>query len=160
VLGRWVIAGAATVVVGVAAVAAVQPSQTGTTAAGTAPAPVQTAAPAPSSSAAGATSTPSDAPSASAQPAGQPNESLRPATRPVDIRKGRQLGTPFTVNGIQVVSAKHRVNASFKPTISSRYPLTPAAAKAFARLSADVRKEKLRLYVVSGYRSHASQAAL
>lgn len=85
---------------------------------------------------------------------------LRPSVTPVDRRSSKQRNQPFVVNGIAVVSAKHLVNGSFKPKVTGSYPLAPVAAKAFAKLQKAVRKVKLRLFVVSGYRSHASQAAL
>lgn len=161
VVRRWVIAGVATAVAGAAAVVAVQHSGADASAGR----PVSTTGrPTPSASSAAATPvtlpTGSRTPSASASPTEQTNEALRPATRPIDTRKGGQLGTPFTVNGIAVVSAKHRVSAGFRPKVSGSHPLTPAAAKAFVRLSTAIRRAGLRVYVVSAFRSHASQAAL
>ncbi len=148
---RWVIACAATALVGIGAVAAVHHSGVAAGQSG----PIPTVSSPTASTAPATTAAPTDSPSTS-----QPNQSLRPSVKPIDGRTGKQLGTPFTVNGIQVVSNKHRVSGGFKPQVTGRYPLTPAAAKAFARLAAAVRKARLSIEVVSGYRSHAAQASL
>lgn len=116
---------------------------------------------APSAGAMRASSQPS-AGSSSASPSatqGASNESLRPSTRPVDDRTGKQLGRPFTVNGIVVVSAKHKVSAAYKPTVAA-YGLTPAAGTAFGKLKRAIEKAGMRLWVVSSHRSHAAQKAL
>ena len=102
----------------------------------------------------GSAASPVSSPSAQA-----PSESLRPSTKPVDDRSGKQLGHPFTVNGMVVVSAKHKVSAAYRPSVGA-YGLTPAAGKAFAGLKRAIEKAGLRLYVVSSYRSHAAQQAL
>lgn len=166
VLRRWLIAGAATTLIAVGAVVAGQHSgvgvaagSPGSTASATGPGPIPpsiSVAPSPSASATGSATSPASA----GANGGQPNESLRPSSEPTDERVGKQLGTPFTVNGIAVVSAKHRVNGSFQPKVTGSYPLAPVAAKAFASMSAAMRRAKLSVHVVSGYRSHASQAAL
>ena len=119
-------------------------------------APVSSAAPTATTTSAG-TSTPAGTPSASPTASAA---SLRPASRPVDERKGDALHKPFTVNGVVVVSAKHKVGAGYKPRLASDYPLERTAAKAFAKLQRAIRAKGLRLFVVSGYRSYATQSAL
>lgn len=85
---------------------------------------------------------------------------LRPATKPVDDRTGKQRNRPFTVNGIQVVSGRHKVASGFKPKVTGSYPLTPEASQAFAKMRKAIERAGLRVFVVSGYRSHATQVAL
>jgi len=165
VLHRWVIAGVAATVVAAGTVLAVQRSATDPRTTGAAPStPALVSTQVESNAGVTPTTTTRAAQSGGAAATGLNGgaayASLRPATRPVDTRTGKQRGTPFTVNGIAVVSAKHRVGESFKPKVVGSYPLARVAAKAFATMSAAVRRAHLRLTVVSGYRSHASQAAL
>ena len=63
------------------------------------------------------------------------------------------------MNGIVVVSAKHKVSAAYKPTVAA-YGLTPAAGTAFGKLKRAIEKAGMRLWVVSSHRSHAAQKAL
>lgn len=121
-----------------------------------APASAPASSAAPSATTASAT-TPSGTSSASPTASAS---SLRPATRPIDGRLGSERDKPFTVNGIVVVSAKHKVSASYRPRLASDYPLVRTAAKAFAKLQRAIRAKGLRLSVVSGYRSYGTQLAL
>lgn len=92
-------------------------------------------------------------------PSGTPASSTRPSA-PVDDRSGKALARPFTVDGVIVVSAKHRVSAGYRPKVSGPGPLVAEAGAAFQKLVRAARKQGLRLQVISGYRSYASQRAL
>ncbi|MFT3859956.1 D-alanyl-D-alanine carboxypeptidase family protein [Micropruina sp.] len=154
---RWLATAAAAVVLGLGGAqlagcsAADAPAVPGSEA-GASPAGAQTGVP---------TATPSTGVTLSATPSidPSPSDALRPSTRPVDERTGKELGRPFTVNGIVVVSAEHPVSAGYRPTIGD-FELTPTAAKAFRAMQRAIEKAGLRLYVVSGYRSYAEQKAL
>lgn len=92
-------------------------------------------------------------------PSGTPASSTRPSA-PVDDRSGKALARPFTVDGVTVVSAKHRVSAGYRPKVRGSVPLVAEAQAAFERLVRAARKQGLRLQAISGYRSYASQRAL
>lgn len=100
------------------------------------------------------TSTPS--PTASATPSASPS-----ATTPArDTRSGSELNKPYRVNGIIVVSKKHRVSASCGPP----HPTGPnhldaSAAAALATMTAAAKADGVRIVVRSGYRSYAVQKA-
>ena len=64
------------------------------------------------------------------------------------------------MNGLPVVSKKHRVTSRYSPSTVSPYGLTKAADAALDKMSAAARKAGLRLVVRSGYRSYATQAAI
>lgn len=105
-------------------------------------------------------------PTPSAPPIPTPSTPLEvaspaPSTPPPDQRTGEELDTPYTVDGIIVVSKKHPVSSRFRPRPSvSPYGLTPEADAALERLSAAARKAGLRLVVRSGYRSYSTQAGI
>lgn len=100
-------------------------------------------------------------PTASTATAGTPAaEGLRPVSKPDDTRTGAALSRPFTVNGIVVVSAKHKVNAGYQPKVTGPAKLVPQAAKAYDKLSGAIRKAGLRLSVVSSYRTYHQQQSL
>lgn len=77
---------------------------------------------------------------------------------PPDARSGAELSTPYTVNGIAVVSKDHRVSAAFVPSWSTLpQGLHPDASTGFTRLAAAAEADGLTLSIRSGYRSFAVQ---
>ena len=152
---RWLVTGCAVIAVGAGAV--LVPQLVTTAPAATAPAggvaSVPTASARPVASPAPPSATPSAAPSSSAPTA-------TPSVPPRDSRRGAALARPFVVDGIIVVSAKHRTSAAYRPTVPGSAPLAPEARAAFARLVRAAGTKGLRFQVVSGYRSYASQRAL
>ena len=104
----------------------------------------------------GTVTTPSPTPTA------KPTHTLKatPNAPAPDKRTGRQLRTPYVVNGIPVVSKKHRITASYGPRRpSGPYRLEAAAAAALTRMTAAARADGVRVRVRSGYRNWASQNA-
>lgn len=155
---RWLVAGCAVVAVGAGAVVA--PQLLATAPAVTPPSAAPSMAATPSSAGlASASGTPTaSATSSASAPSASPT--ARPSGAPADTRRGAALGRPFTVDGVIVVSAKHRVSAGYRPEVTGSAPLVPEAQAAFGRLVRAARKQGLRFQVVSGYRSYASQRAL
>lgn len=112
----------------------------------------QTAAPTAASSPSAATSAASAAPSTTATPS--------KSAVPKDTRTGSELNEPFTVQGIIVVSKKHRISASYKTTNpTGTYNLESNTAKALATLTAAAKADGVTIRVKSGYRSYATQKA-
>jgi len=123
------------------------------------PAATRTSRPTP---AAGASTT---GPSVSASSAPQPDAQL-PARPTADTRTSRTV--PFEVDGIAVISKKHRVNTTFAPTLvvtkvsstgAGKVRLQPQASTALTAMFAAAKKAGYQLTVRSAYRSYASQAA-
>lgn len=156
---------AATVAVLLAATVGVQLSGC-TAGAGTGATGPASAASDPTRDASGGVPSPGGAPGTSTtSPAGptataSDTPALRPASTPVDDRSGKARNTPFTVNGIVVVSAEHPVGSRYTPELASGQPLAKPAARAFTKLQRAVRMAGLQLDVVSGYRSYGAQSAL
>lgn len=88
----------------------------------------------------------------------KPTASSAPTKPPADDRKGRQLNSPYKVNGLPVVSKKHRITAAYAPLDpSGPYGLDAPAAAALAKMTAAARADGVRIRVHSGYRNWASQ---
>lgn len=120
-----------------------------------APSPSQvTPSPGPSVSTSGSAST-----TASTAPSSQ-TPSATGTKPPKDDRTGKELAEPYRVNGIIVVSKKHRIKASYGPLDpSGPYGLERAAAKALTRMTAAAAKDGVRVRVHSGYRNWTTQNA-
>lgn len=103
---------------------------------------------------------PSAAPTAAASPlAGDATPTWPAPTVAADTRAGAELATPFTVNGIVVVSRDHRVSAGYVPAWANRpHGLHPDVTVAFERLAAAAKRDGLTMTIRSGYRSYATQA--
>jgi D-alanyl-D-alanine carboxypeptidase len=125
----------------------------------TAPAPVSaTGTPTPST-ARSVTPTATPTPSHTATPTPTTTTSAS-ATPTPDRRTGKQRNTPYAVNGIIVVSKKHRISASYGPSHpSGPYHLEADAAKALAKLTAAAKADGVRIRVRSGYRNWTVQNA-
>lgn len=96
-------------------------------------------------------------PSASTTPKPKPTAT----TPPKDTRKGKELNTPFQVNGIMIVSQKHRITAAYRPPHpTGPWGLDAPAAKALAKMTAAARKDGVRIRVRSGYRNWSTQNAI
>lgn len=103
------------------------------------------------------TVTPTTSPTPTATATAKPT----PVTPPKDTRKGNALRTPYSVNGIIVVSQKHRITASYKaPNPSGPYGLDAPAAAALNKMMAAARKAGVHIRVRSGYRNWATQNAI
>ncbi|MBA3019963.1 M15 family metallopeptidase [Propionicimonas sp.] len=77
-----------------------------------------------------------------------------------DRRKGRQLNQPYAVNGLIVVSKKHRISASYGPdNPTGANQLDSATAKALAKMTAAAKADGVVVVVKSGYRSWTTQKA-
>ncbi len=97
---------------------------------------------------------------ASASPTPRTTPKPTPTAPPKDTRKGRQLSTPYAVNGIIVVSKKHRISAAYGPQHpTGPYHLDADAAAALVKMTAAAKKDGVRIRVHSGYRGWASQNA-
>lgn len=95
-----------------------------------------------------------------ASPTATPTPTPVRAVPPPDERTGPALGTPYTVNGLVVVSKRHRVSAGYVPAWSTRpQGLHPDAAADFSRLAAAAKADGLALSIRSAYRSFATQKA-
>lgn len=110
------------------------------------------------------TTTPSatPAPTASPTPTGTATTSAAPtpSTPARDTRKGRQLATPYEVNGIVVVSKKHRITAAYGPkNPKGPYHLEAPAANALTKMIAAAKADGVRIRVRSGYRNWTTQNA-
>jgi len=117
------------------------------------PAPATSAPASPGSPGA---STGTDAPAAS----GAPTASAQRLPRVSDTRTGAALDTPFTVDGIVVVSKEHRVSSRYTPPWAGEvHGLHPDAWAAFQLLAAGAKADGLTLILRSGYRSYAAQKA-
>jgi zinc D-Ala-D-Ala carboxypeptidase len=95
----------------------------------------------------------------SATPTNTPTPSS--STPTPDTRKGRQLNQAYSVNGVIVVSKKHRISASYgpaKPTGPNHLDAT--TAKALATMTAAAKADGVKIVVKSGYRSWATQKAI
>lgn len=120
----------------------------------TAPQPVPTAA-VPTGASASATPHPT-----SASPTPSPSQASGSVPK-ADTRKGSQLNQPYLVNGIVVVSKKHRISASYGPANpTGPNHLDATMAKALAKMTAAAKAAGVRVVVKSGYRSWASQKAI
>ncbi|MCA0294899.1 MAG: M15 family metallopeptidase [Actinobacteria bacterium] len=83
-----------------------------------------------------------------------------PTKPPKDTRKGSQLAKPYTVNGIIVVSKKHRITAAYRPPHpTGPYGLDAPAAAALTKMTAAAKADGVRIRVHSGYRNWATQNA-
>ncbi|MFP5415600.1 MAG: M15 family metallopeptidase [Actinomycetes bacterium] len=106
--------------------------------------------------AAGCSTGVSPSPSSSPPPAATATPGLESA--PTDARAGSELDTPFMVDGIVVVSKKHRVSARYTPAwVDEPHGLHPDAWAAFQELSAAATRDGLTVTLRSGYRSYAAQ---
>lgn len=105
--------------------------------------------------------TPSPSPSTTPAPTPTPTPKPTPTAPPKDTRKGSQLNKPYTVNGIAVVSKKHRITAAYAPKKpTGAYQLESTAAAALAKMTAAARADGVRIRVRSGYRNWATQNAI
>lgn len=106
------------------------------------------------------TPTPTPTTSVPATPTPTASPKPTPTVPPKDTRKGKGLNTPYEVNGIIVVSKKHRISASYgPPNPSGPYHLEASAAKALTRMTAAAAADGVRIRVHSAYRSWATQNA-
>lgn len=114
----------------------------------------------PSTVATSASATPSASASASASVSTTPTPSAS-ATKPAkDRRTGAELNHPYTVDGVIVVSKKHRISASYgPPNPTGANHLDAATAKALAKMTAAAKADGITIVVRSGYRSYATQKA-
>jgi len=131
--------------------------------------PITTSAPTSKPTAAPAsntTSAPSSPGLSSVRPttSATPNDQA-PARPPKDTRTSKS--TPFVVDGIAVISNKHRVDATFAPRLvianlsstgAGKVRLQQPAATALTAMFAAAKKAGLRLTVRSAYRGYATQA--
>lgn len=111
--------------------------------------------------------TPTVSPTLSSPPAPvRPPDAQAPARPAADDRRSK--ATPFTVDGIALISKKHRVNAKYTPRLvaaevsstgAGKVRLQPAAATALTAMFAAAKKAGFRLTVRSAHRSYTSQAA-
>jgi D-alanyl-D-alanine carboxypeptidase len=123
----------------------------------TTPQPVPTAAVPTNATGASAPATTSSA-SASPTPSSSPTSGSVPKA---DTRKGSQLNQPYVVNGVVVVSKKHRISASYGPANpTGPNHLDATMAKALAKMTAAAKAAGVRVVVKSGYRSWSSQKAI
>ncbi|MFT4109810.1 D-alanyl-D-alanine carboxypeptidase family protein [Propionicimonas sp.] len=119
-----------------------------------------TSAPGPVASTSTPSATPTVTPSATPTPSATTTPTPTVDTPPKDTRKGAQRATPYEVNGIIVVSKKHRITAAYGPEHpTGPYHLEAVAAKALARMTAAAKADGVRIRVHSGYRDWASQNA-
>jgi D-alanyl-D-alanine carboxypeptidase len=107
---------------------------------------------------------PSASPTASATPTATPSATSTskptPTTPPKDTRKGKQLSTPYAVNGIIVVSKKHRITSAYGPKHpTGPYRLEAKVAAALTRMTAAAKADGVRIRVRSGYRNWTTQNA-
>lgn len=105
----------------------------------------------------------SPTPTPTATPTQTPTPTPKPTRTepPADKRKGSQLDRPYTVDGVPVVSKKHRITAAYTPKRpTGTNGLTAETAAALKKLSAAARRAGVRIVVRSGYRSYSTQAAI
>lgn len=92
-----------------------------------------------------------------------PSRSASPSSEPTpapDTRKGKKLNQPYEVQGIPVISKKHRVSASYGPADpTGPNHLDAATAAALATMTAAAKADGVTVKVKSGYRSYATQKA-
>ncbi len=94
-------------------------------------------------------------------PTPSPTLEPSPESPPKDTRKGRQLAKPFEVDGIIVVSKKHRITASYGPSRpTGPYRLEAKAAAALTRMMAAAKADGVPIRVRSGHRTWATQSAI
>lgn len=111
--------------------------------------------PAASSVVASPTTSASPTPTVSASPTPTPTPS---ATKPAkDTRSGAELDKPYTVNGIPVVSKKHRISKRYKRKNPSKHGLEKEVVAALTKLTAAAKADGVKVVVRSGYRSYAEQ---
>jgi D-alanyl-D-alanine carboxypeptidase len=126
----------------------------------------------PTSPASPSVSTPTTPATATVQPSPTPTRATQPADAPAPARPAKDTRTsrasPFTVDGIAVISKKHRVNAAYSPTLvttkvsstgAGTVRLQPEASAAVTAMFAAAKKAGYQLTVRSAYRSYASQSA-
>jgi D-alanyl-D-alanine carboxypeptidase len=94
-------------------------------------------------------------------PTVDPTPPATPTEPPKDTRKGAELASPWVVDGIPLVSRKHRVSAAYGP----RHPTGPYGLErkvntALRKLTAAAAADGVRIVVRSGYRSYATQASI
>lgn len=79
-----------------------------------------------------------------------------------DTRSGEELATPFAVNGVMIVSAKHPVSKAYVPslTTSKGATLDPEALRAYVTMVAAAKSAGVTLLAKSSYRSFASQMSI
>jgi len=100
----------------------------------------------------------SPSPVTSPSPSASPSPSSSPTP---DTRKGSQLNQPYKVNGVIVVSKKHRITASYgPPSPTGPNHLDATVAAALAKMTADAKKAGVKVLVKSGYRSYSQQKAI
>ncbi len=122
--------------------------------------PVPVTVPAPTTPAVSAPSaTPTPTPTATT-PSPKPTPKPTPTAPAKDTRKGSQLNKPYTVNGIPVISKKHRITAAYGPrNPSGAYHLESTTAAALTKMTAAAKADGVRIRVHSGYRNWAAQNA-
>ena len=107
------------------------------------------------------TPTPTPTPSVASPATASPPPTPTPSTPAKDTRKGKQLADPYRVNGIIVVSKKHRITAGYGPQDpTGPYQLEQQAASALTRMTAAATADGVRIRVRSGYRTWATQNAI
>ena len=122
-----------------------------------APAPSAVAAAEPTATGTEAAGSPAATPTTSSSPT--------PSTHPTDSPKaGKPTGPitdqPFEVDGIPIVSKDHRLSAKYVPAWSKQPDgIHPDAMAAFKKLRAAAKKEGLAFSIRSGYRSYNEQRA-
>lgn len=120
---------------------------------------------------ASATASPSTTPTAvrpSATPSATPSPTATPTrtassdpSPPRDTRKGSALRRPYQVDGVPVVSKKHRITAAYRPPRpTGPYGLDAPVAAALGKMTAAAAKAGVRIRVRSGYRNWATQNAI
>lgn len=124
--------------------------------------PVQ---PGPSGSASPSTaqSQPSTAAPAQSPADSAPTPGITSAQRvpPKDTRTAAELSKAFVVNGIEVISKKHPINAAYRrSSVTSPHGLTKEVQAALSTMTAAARADGVTVRVRSGYRSYATQRAL
>lgn len=115
-------------------------------------------APAPATATTPVSTSPSSATPTTASP--QPASPTPSASPSPDTRKGKQLNKPYQVNGIPVISKKHRVSASYGPADpTGPNHLDADTAAALATMTAAAAADGVTVKVKSGYRTYATQKA-
>lgn len=116
--------------------------------------------PAPSTPVMTSTPTPTPSPTLTSTPTPSATPTPTSTKPPKDTRTGRQLAKPYTVDGIIVVSKKHRITAAYGPQHpTGPYHLEASAAAALAKMTAAAKADGIRIRVRSGYRNWATQNA-
>lgn len=98
-------------------------------------------------------------PIATATPTSKPTATA--STPSSDTRKGTALNRPYTVNGVAVVSKKHRISRSYGPEAATGpNHLDATTAAALAKMTKAAASDGVRVVVRSGYRSYSTQKAI